>query len=65
VTPVSEGVRLAVVGWVTSWVRDPAQRDILFDLDAAVDAALASGAAEETLLRLTRSRANLLRMWAG
>ena len=36
VEPVTRGTRLAVVGWVQSLIRDPAQREILFDLDQAV-----------------------------
>ena len=64
VEPVTEGLRLAIVGWVTSRVRDPARREVLFDLDAAVTEAVASGAPTAQLLRLTRSRSNLLRMWA-
>ena len=64
VEPVSRGERLAVVGWATSWVRDPARREILFDLDAAV--AEVHAAAGKTVLfdRLARTRSNLLRMWA-
>ncbi|OYX20035.1 MAG: hypothetical protein B7Z04_07430 [Rhodobacterales bacterium 32-66-9] len=61
---MTEGLRLAIVGWVTSRVRDPARREVLFDLDAAVTEAVASGAPTAQLLRLTRSRSNLLRMWA-
>lgn len=65
VEPVAEGVRLAVVGWVTSWVRAPEQREILFDLDAAIAAETAGGNDPEQVLRLARTRSNLLRMWAG
>jgi PKHD-type hydroxylase len=32
VDPVTSGVRLAAVGWVRSYVRDPEHREILFDL---------------------------------
>jgi PKHD-type hydroxylase len=64
VEPVAQGTRLAVVGWVTSWVREPGRREILFDLDAAVAAEAARGADAEQLARLTRTRSNLLRLWA-
>jgi PKHD-type hydroxylase len=57
VEPVTEGTRHAVVGWITSWVRDPARREVLFDLDAAI-------AAGGDTTRLARVRSNLLRMWA-
>ncbi|MGH6945717.1 MAG: Fe2+-dependent dioxygenase [Kiloniellales bacterium] len=36
VEPVTRGVRLAAVGWVRSLIRDDAQRELLFDLDQAV-----------------------------
>ena len=64
VSPVTEGTRLAVVGWVTSLLRGPAQREILFDLDQAIARAEAEGASAEHLLPLLKTRSNLLRMWA-
>jgi PKHD-type hydroxylase len=60
VSPVTSGSRLAAVGWVQSAVRDPAQREILYDLDLAVPA-MADDAAR---LRLRKTVSNLLRMWA-
>jgi len=36
VDPVISGVRLAAVGWVRSYVRDPECREILFDLETAL-----------------------------
>ncbi|MCX7888309.1 MAG: Fe2+-dependent dioxygenase [Rhodobacteraceae bacterium] len=65
VEPVTRGTRLAVVGWITSWVADPARREILFDLDAAIAAEMTRGADPAQVLRLQRSRSNLLRMWAA
>jgi PKHD-type hydroxylase len=65
VEPVTRGERLAVVGWITSWVRDPARREILFDLDEAIRAEVARGGDAVQVLRLQRSRSNLLRMWAA
>lgn len=62
VAPVTRGVRHAVVGWVTSWVRDAARREILHDLDTAVAATPDGDAAQ--VARLARTRSNLLRMWA-
>lgn len=63
VEPVTRGVRLAAVSWVQSFIADPSQREMLFDL-ALTRARLAqAGAAPEDLLRLDKSISNLLRMW--
>src|SRR5215471_669847 len=35
ISEVTRGARLAAVGWVRSFVRDPARRELLFDLDTA------------------------------
>jgi PKHD-type hydroxylase len=61
VNPVTRGERLVVIGWFQSWVRDPARREILFDLWRAIDAT------EDPDRRrlLSKSRSNLIRMWAG
>ena len=64
VEPVTAGTRLAVVGWVQSLVRDPAKREILFDLDQAFAAEEAAGGNRDQLNRLSKTRSNLLRMWS-
>ncbi len=64
VSPVTRGERLGVVGWVQSLIRDGAQREILFDLDQAVEACFAAEGKTAQFDRLSKSRANLLRMWA-
>lgn len=64
VAEVTKGERLAVVGWVRSYIRDAAQREILFDLDQLASA-LADNEANRPLLNLAlKSRSNLVRMWA-
>ena len=63
VEPVTRGTRLAVVGWVQSLIRDPAQREILFDLDQSVDACFAAEGKSPQFDRLSKTRSNLLRMW--
>jgi PKHD-type hydroxylase len=65
VTPVTRGERLAVVGWVQSWIRLEPQREVLFDLDQAIASLEQSGAARPALDRLHKARSNLLRLWAG
>ena len=64
VEPVTRGSRLAVVGWVQSLIRDGAQREVLFDLDQAVDACFATTGKSPQFDRLAKTRSNLLRMWA-
>lgn len=64
VEPVTQGERLAVVGWVQSQLRRAGQREILFDLDQAVEAVFAAEGKSPQFDRLAKTRANLLRMWA-
>lgn len=64
VAPVTSGTRLACIGWIESLVPDAAQREILFDLEnlrADLRAAMSPEAPE--LLTLSKSIANLLRLW--
>ncbi|WP_161594661.1 Fe2+-dependent dioxygenase [Marimonas lutisalis] len=62
VEPVTRGARLVVVGWITSWVRDAGQREVLFDLWQALAGAEAAGDADQ-VQRISKARSNLLRMW--
>ena len=65
VEPVTRGARLASFFWIQSMVRDAAARDLLFDLDQAVQAAAsAMGQDDRTVIRLTGIYHNLLRRWA-
>ena len=64
VAPVQRGQRLAAVTWARSLVRDPAAREILFDLETAqIKLAEQHGKTPELDL-ISKTRANLLRMWA-
>ncbi|TIX49814.1 Fe2+-dependent dioxygenase [Alteraurantiacibacter aquimixticola] len=65
VRPVTRGERIVCIGWIESMIADLAQRELLFDLQttrSALHAALPAGSAE--LLKLDKTIANLLRMWA-
>ena len=65
VEPVTRGARIASFFWVQSMVRDTAARDLLFDLDQAVQAAgAAMGQDDRTVISLTGIYHNLLRRWA-
>ncbi len=64
VAPVTRGARIASFFWVQSLVRDGQQRQMLFELDAAIQSLTQSGADREALLRLTNVYHNLLRSWS-
>lgn len=64
VAPVTQGARLAAVGWVQSHIADNAQRETLFDLSVLRGRLANAGLAREDLLTLDKSISNLLRMWA-
>jgi PKHD-type hydroxylase len=60
---VTRGARLAAVGWARSFVRDPAQRELLFDLDTARRQMFAQHGKSADYDLVSKSLANLLRMW--
>lgn len=63
VAEVTRGQRLAAVAWVRSYIRDPAEREILFDLgEAHHRLAEKLGKTPEVDL-LSKCHANLLRRW--
>jgi PKHD-type hydroxylase len=65
VTPVTRGERIVCVGWIESMIADPAQRELMFDMEnlrTALRGKLPSQSVE--LLTLDKTIANLLRMWA-
>ncbi|WP_133510337.1 Fe2+-dependent dioxygenase [Candidatus Thiosymbion oneisti] len=64
VTPVTRGERLVALTWVQSYVRDPAQRELLYELNLAREKLLKEAPEEETTGYLDRCYVNLLRMWA-
>jgi len=64
VKPVMRGTRDAAIIWVQSHVRDPAQRELLWDLENAKRHVFAREGKSPTFDVVDRSHANLLRMWA-
>ena len=64
VTPVTRGTRIASFFWVQSLVRDDAQRALLFDLDMAIVRLTRDAPGHASLIGLTGTYHNLLRMWA-
>lgn len=63
VAPITTGSRWAVVGWAQSWVRDPAQREILFDLDTARRAIFKEKGKNKSFDLVSKSMSNLMRRW--
>lgn len=64
VEEVTAGVRLATVGWVQSLIRDPNERELLFDLDTARRSIFAREGKTLEFDLISKSYANLLRKWA-
>jgi PKHD-type hydroxylase len=65
VTEVTRGVRTASFFWIQSLVRDDAQRALLLDMDIAIQRLSgAVGSTDPSVLSLTGTYHNLLRMWA-
>ena len=64
VAPVTRGERICAVGWAQSWVRDPAQREILYDLDVARRGIFQRESKTREFDLISKSHANLTRMWA-
>lgn len=65
VTPVTRGARYAAVIWVQSQVRDAGKRELLWDLDNAKRQIFGREGKSTTFDAVSRSHANLLRMWAN
>lgn len=63
VAPVTRGVREVAVSWAQSLVRDPARREVLFDLDTARRGLFQRAGKSREFDLLSKSHANLLRMW--
>jgi PKHD-type hydroxylase len=63
VAEVTRGERLAAVGWARSYVRDGAQRELLFELDTARRQLFAREGKSAEYDLVSKSLANLLRMW--
>lgn len=64
VVEVTRGERNVVVGWARSFIRDAAQRELLFDLDTARRQLFAREGKSTEFDLISKSLANLLRMWA-
>ncbi|MEW8185948.1 MAG: Fe2+-dependent dioxygenase [Candidatus Thiodiazotropha endolucinida] len=63
VAEVTRGERLVALAWIQSYVRDPAKRELLYELDQAREHLLATAPDTESTGLVDKSYANLLRMW--
>ena len=63
VAAVTRGARYAAVGWARSLIRDAARRELLFDLDTARRQLFARDGKTAEFDLISKSTANLLRMW--
>jgi PKHD-type hydroxylase len=62
---VTSGERVASFFWIQSMIRSDAQRRVLFDMDVAVQRLVGElGQTHASVVALTGSYHNLLRMWA-
>jgi PKHD-type hydroxylase len=64
VTPVTRGVRLACFFWLQSLVREDGQRQLLFDLDNAIQTLNNTGADDASRRTLVGCYHNLVRQWS-
>jgi PKHD-type hydroxylase len=63
VAEVTRGERLAAVGWVRSYVRDGAKRELLFELDTARRQLFKREGKSVEYDLVSKALANLMRMW--
>lgn len=63
VSEVTKGERLAIVGWVRSFIRSPEQREVLFEMDQVIARLRAGQAPRAELNGALKVRNSLLRMW--
>jgi len=63
VTPVTRGVRLASFFWIQSMVRDDHKREVLFELDTAMQKVSRDVPDNPAVVQLSGGYHNLMRMW--
>jgi PKHD-type hydroxylase len=64
VAAVTRGERLVAVTWVQSLVRDPHQRELLYELGLAREKLLKTAPDAEETAQVDHAYVNLIRMWA-
>jgi PKHD-type hydroxylase len=64
VEPVTRGARVAAFFWIQSMVREEAKRDILFELDTALQQLGRDASGHPSLVQIAGCYHNLLRLWS-
>ncbi|MGL5892148.1 MAG: Fe2+-dependent dioxygenase [Bacteroidia bacterium] len=64
VNEVTAGRRIAAIGWIQSAVRNPQQRDILFNLQRVYQSLSEKGENANEASLILQSWSNLMRLWA-
>jgi PKHD-type hydroxylase len=64
VSEITSGERLAIVGWIRSFIRSHDHRETLFDLENAIATLRIQNADRALINQLLKVRANLQRGWA-
>lgn len=64
IKPVESGERLVAVTWTQSMIRDPAKRELAYQLYQARESLLASQPDSEVATQVDHAYVNLVRMWS-
>lgn len=64
VSLVKTGIRLVAVGWVQSLFRDPAKREIIYELDCVRRSIFNANGKTHEFDLISKSMTNLMRQWA-
>ena len=64
VAEVTRGTRLVAVNWAQSMIRDPAKRELLFELHKTRESLQKKYPDDDEVLKIDHSYINLVRMWA-
>lgn len=64
VEKVTRGSRLCGISWAQSFVREPARREMLFELMQLARWARSTAPGSPEAMKVSKIRANLMRMWA-
>jgi PKHD-type hydroxylase len=64
VAEVTRGERLVAVTWVQSLVRDPARRELLYELNQARELLLKNAPEADATAQVNKTYVNLIRMWS-